>query len=128
SGFQSLTYQAISANEIALELKGAFASSKIDRVTAEYESRKASGQKYIGLVAHADSDKLYLFQPPQPGYFHSRVLTVKADLPPVDTLKGINAETSHSQEVQQGEPEKGDSSRHPSSPIVTQRETSRHPA
>ena len=112
----SIFLNAAISNALEGELKGAFASSKVDRIAAEYEGRKASGQKYIGLVAHADSDTLYLFQPPQPGYFHSRVLTVKAELPLVERAEGENAETSQSSVVQQGKTARGESGRHPASP------------
>jgi len=113
----SIFLNAAIANALEGELKGAFSSSKIDRVTAEYESRKASGQQYIGLVSHADSDTLYLFQPPQPGYFHQRVLTARSELPPVDALKGRNAETLTAMVVQESGTQGGKQGHHPASPI-----------
>ncbi len=80
----------------------AFPGSKLDKISAEYAKRRALGQAYIGMVAHADSGKIYLFQPPQPGFYHGRVLAAKAVPDPGTGTEVQTAETTEVEGLEQG--------------------------
>ena len=98
----SIFLNAAITNALEGELKGAFPDSKLDKISAEYAKRRAQGQAYIGMVAHADSGKIYLFQPPQPGYYHSRVLAAKAVPDPGAGAEEQTAEPAEVKGIEQG--------------------------
>ena len=98
----SIFLNAAITNAIEGELKGAFPDSKLDKISAEYAKRRAQGQAYIGMVAHADSGKIYLFQPPQPGFYNGRVLAAKAVPDPGAGAKVQTAEATEAKGIEQG--------------------------
>jgi hypothetical protein len=89
-------------NALETELKGTFSATRIAKVTAEYAARKAAGQKYVALFSDTNMDKLYLFQPPQPGYYHDKFLTLKQPSDPGACSEVQTAEHPTAQPVQPG--------------------------
>ncbi len=90
------------SNALEGELKGDFSDAKLDKVRADYDKRKALGQRYLGLIAYAETDTLYLFQLPQPGYYSSQVLTAKAAPDPGEAQKVQTDVSTATLETEQG--------------------------
>jgi hypothetical protein len=90
------------SNALDGELRGAFSDTKLSKVRAEYIHRKQLSQQYLALVSYSESDTLYLIQAPQPGFYHSRVLTAQEASDPGTAQKVQEAQTLNSSEVQQG--------------------------
>ncbi len=90
------------SNALDGELKGDFSEVKLDKVRADYEKRKAANQRYLGLIAYAETDTLYLFQLPQPGYYSAQVLAAKAAPDPATAQKVQPNEPPATSEIEQG--------------------------
>jgi flagellar biosynthesis GTPase FlhF len=90
------------SNALDGELRGAFSDTKLSKVRAEYIHRKQLSQQYLALVSYSESDTLYLIQAPQPGFYHSRVLTAQEASDPGTAQKKPQPQTLEASEVQQG--------------------------
>ena len=55
------------------ELKELFSENKITAIKRELQRRKDANHDYIGLVADANRDEIFLFEPPAPGFYYSSI-------------------------------------------------------
>ena len=80
------------------DLRDLFEADDITAIEKELERRREQSQKYIGLVADANTGELFLFEMPRPGFYHDRFKaengeTVSASRGPVHTVTHSDVKT-----------------------------------
>ena len=80
------------------DLRDLFEADDITAIEKELERRREQSQKYIGLVADANTGELFLFEMPRPGFYHDRFKaengeSVSASRGPVHTVTHSDVKT-----------------------------------